>query len=102
MSIEEVQKKRVFVSFLVCIDELNRTIIVGTGSPYLLTYRNAFIETAKEIRVPIMAAVKKARLRGEMIPKPDDLVTTKKVRLRVVGINGLDTRTPLNVYFYNI
>jgi hypothetical protein len=37
-----------------------------------------------------------------MIPKPDDLVTTKKVRLRVVGINGLDTRTPLNVYFYNI
>lgn len=102
MSVNEVQSRRLFISFIVCKDQKGNLVVVGAGSPYFLHFRERTIQATKTEKVSMVKAIMSANRRGEMMPRPQDQVRTVPVVLTVVDTIDLNRSQPLDVYFYYI
>lgn len=102
LSLNEVKRRRLFMSFVVCRDERNHTVIVGCRSPYLLTYNQPYIQAYRKQKVHFSKVIKNAYLRGSFLPRHSDLETTEPVVLKIVDSFDVNKNVPMEVYEWYI
>lgn len=102
MSLDEVKYRKLFLSYIVCKNERNQDIIVGTGSPYLMTYNQGQIRVYKKEKLHISKAIMNAHRRGRMMPTNDDMEQRTEVTLRIGESGNINTKKPMDVYFLYI
>jgi hypothetical protein len=89
MSLQEVNRRQPFMSFVVCRDDRNQLCIVGCRTPYFVNYALPYVQAEIVDKVHISKAIIKAYSRGRMTPNENDMYNRHPVRFRVVVIEDL-------------
>jgi len=98
MSLNEVERRRPFVSAVVCKDTRNQYVIVGCRTYYFRNYGLPYIQGEIKDKVHIGKAIIRAHSRGRMIPNEDDMYNSRTVRFRVVDGTGLNPNQAVDIY----
>lgn len=100
MSLQEVERRRPFMSAVVCRDDRNQLCIVGARTPYFQDYGLPYVQGEIKTKNHISKAIIKAHSRGRLMPSDQDMYRTRPVRFRVVDGSELRPNQPVDVYIY--
>lgn len=98
MSLQEVERRKVFMSAVVCRDDRNQFCIVGCRTPYFVNYGLPYVQGEIKEKIHIGKAIIRAHSRGRMIPNEDDMYNSRTVRFRVVDGTGLNPNQAVDIY----
>lgn len=98
LSLKEVKFRRLFGSFLICKDERNQLVIIGSQTQSLLNHNQPYLYVTKEDKIHISKAIMKARSRGRMMPTDSDMVDSRQYNYRVVDILSVDENKVFEIY----
>ena len=98
LSLEEVERRKIFTSFVICKNETNQHIIIGSNTNNLLDYKQPFLTVNKEKKVHISKAIMKENMRGEQMPRPSDMFLDEQVRLKVLELSLVQRQKPMEVF----
>jgi hypothetical protein len=100
-SLDDVQRRRMFESFVVCRDHRNRLCIVGSRSRYFVNY--SLLRVQGEIRKKrhVSKAIIHAHTRGRTIPNQQDMYESQVVFFQVLNDVELSLNQSVVVYLYH-
>lgn len=98
LTLEDVERRNIFRSFVVCKNETNQLIIIGSDTNFLSDYKQPFLTVNKEKKVHPSKAIMKANMRGEWLPRQSDMFQNEQVRLKVLDRNNIERQKVMEVF----
>jgi hypothetical protein len=98
MSLQEVERRKPFMSMVVCRDDHNQLCIVGCRTPYFVNYGLPHVQAQIKTKNHISKAIIKANTHGRMMPNDNDLYTSRPVRFKVADASELRQNEYVDVY----
>lgn len=100
MTLQEVERRRPFVSAVICKDDRNQLVIVGCRTHYFTNYGLPYVQGEVRSKNHISRALIRAHSQGRLMPNEQDLYRTRPVRFQVVDGAEINPNQPMDVYLY--
>ena len=101
-TVENVQRKRIFASFLLVKVSAGGYAILGCHSPYLLTHRERTITGVLGKKLNMVKALQVAHRHGRKVPTQQDMYKAEPITFNKIDTIDVSRTTPYDIYVYNI
>lgn len=98
LALKEVKTRRLFISFIICKDEKNQLVLIGSQSPSLADYNQPYFRVTKKEKVQLHKAVLKANMCGRPLVNESDMYDIEQYSYKVVDITSIDEKKVMDIY----